>query len=270
MQTLLHDYAERKLGKDISQYHNKFLATYNPNNLPWYQIELDNYLCENLPFHLINSGKQSDLPKILHAITNWMDEGKVNSKSSPLQEALVLKLWSSFWSVSREDAEGFYRNVWLRKSFFSTNKRARLSYLLAVRCAFEVNYIDGLVLALCHSNEQIRLGAVNYTFYISNKSMNDYKERTLGILQLLVQKTLVLNSIPNISVIKSIFQLAPLIIIDHYQENVSDAPYIEEIILQLNRTLKLITEKSVMRFLGPKSRSMLISLLVNIYRSLII
>jgi len=72
---LLLAYIRREI-RDIGEKHNHLLDQYNPDDLPWDQIEDDGYLHDNLIYHLIHASRRQQVMDLFSS-PHWLNAREV-------------------------------------------------------------------------------------------------------------------------------------------------------------------------------------------------
>ena len=251
---LLHDYNRHKLGKDWPKYHENLLSVYNPEDNPWYTIENDGYLYPYLSYHMINAGRERDLFNMLASATTWM-EATLDEPNLAL-ESLLVDIWHQYWEKHQQEANDFLIEKWLPRSMDDRGQKGYTARVIAVRCAFEVDHDDGLAAALSHPDGRVRSAAMTHAYYLSKRELG--LDRVVKILKATGEQITSSGLLPNTTALQSIFLLAPLMVIDQYQEGNLNSPAIKEIVQVLTDSVHATTSKSLLRLFGPAARSLAI------------
>lgn len=268
---LLHDYNKQILGSKLPEYQDAFLLHRNPENRPWHEIEKDDYIFQHLAHHMVGAHREDELYKILSSTTIWMDD--TLKQPDPFLDTLVINIWLSLWERDAGAAKDYLKQVWLPRKTKNKKQGGYFARTLAVRCAFEVAHDDGLAIALSHPDQRIRSVAMTYTYYLSQqKSENETSKgiyRALNILELVSENTTRYGFIPDIKSLRTIFLLAPLIIVDQYQGDNQDNVVIKDVANLLVNSIETLSSKSFLRIIGTATRNAAIRVSVKMFTGLL-
>jgi len=259
---LLHDYNRQKLGDERLQYHARLLSAYNSDGKPWYKVQSDDYLYYHLPYHMKNAGQEDELYELLRSATQWME---MNFEQPNLTlEGLIVDVWDQCWQDRPMEAMEFWEK-WMQRRIPRSSRDGYTARIIAVRCAFEVKYDEGLAIALCHSDKRIRSAGLSHTYYLSQRE----SERALSILRSVESHLEESWLIPDLIALQSLFMLVPLMAIDKYQKGEDNGAVVPEVVEVIRDAIQYVSRHSILRILGPVARRRIVSVGVKIILGLL-
>ena len=254
---LLHDYNKNSLGKEIEKVcHEAMLQVLNPDNKEWHLLEEDvlakdnHYICRFLPYHMEGAGQEDILWSQFRLAIDSLERNCI--KPDFLRESLITTIWHSLWNIDKtnkqNDAGTLLVKEWLPRKISNPNSPYTFR-IVAVRCACEVDFNEGIALALCHSDKRIRIAALNHIYSLSHYKL----KRVLDILRLASDKIVGRFWLPNVRVIQSVL-LTLIAVYNQFQTSKGQGNNYDEILILLRKTIRIITQKTVLRLFGPRSR----------------
>lgn len=267
---LLHDYNRHALANKSPYYHSHMLNHFNPQRRPWYLPELlynhKDYLYNHLPYHLMGANREEELWNVLKTAAKKME--MTNDRPDPKLESFLIRIWKHWWGKDVKKAKSYLIKKWFPSNIPPQKGSGYSARTLAVRCAYEVRFVNGLATALCHSDGQVRMAALNYMYSLSHlqgeKDKPEGIEQALDVLETVASRVSWFSLIPNVTALKSIFPALILVVIDQYQESDGNNSTVLRTTHILHDVIFSITHLIIFRILGSyRSRLYIARIIVS-------
>lgn len=285
-QIVIHDVlhaANKSAVKEIKiNFHETLLEEYDPQirklikgTVGSTDSDFYTYFSAHLPHHMLSTGSDrvEQFIELFDVITRRLDAQ--NDSQDIALENLVLNFWRGWCGQDehRERAVDYLANEWMPRPLPKSSGTDYLSRTTAIRCTTETRSMESFgerlntvfVDALCHSDLGVRNAALNELHLMSHQPLSEEDseiEQALEILDELSQRS-VRRKFPNIMAVKAVFAAAAMIYTNQSERTGGQNLY-GPIISAVGRSLKLITTRSVFRYLGAPGRSFLVLLLLQL------
>lgn len=264
---LLHSYNKAKLGQETEMCHEALLKVLNPDDKEWYLLEedvltkYDHYICRFLPYHMEHAGQKNILRAQFRRGVHHLERNAV--KRDLLREHLTTTIWHSLWNIDKtnENSVGtFLVKKWLPRRI--PNPKSPYTFrIVAVRCAGEVGFNEGIALALCHPDKRISVAALNHVYSLSQYEL----KQALEILELASSRVVGRFWLPNARATGWVL-MALFAVYGQFETSKGHGDDSDKMLRLLTEIIRTLTRKTVLRLLGPRSRILVSGLIYPFIR----